>query len=109
MNRLDEIREREAKASCGPWLKVTQEVAESGASLYGAIAITPGGWHGIHYSRDADGEFVAKSRDDIPYLLQRLDAAEKALRLVIGVVPEGYESEASCLARAYFAEQEKSA
>ena len=72
--RLREIRERAEKATLGPWYvgeKITWMVR---SSAFGNIAHCdlqggPG--------NEADAVFIAHAREDIPYLLERLETLER--------------------------------
>lgn len=92
MSKLAEIKERESKATEGPWtLVVDMEGAEEGSGVGASIYIPeinrmlrsseradPDEW-------DADlanAEFIAHARYDIPYLLAHLDMALAMLGLV---------------------------
>lgn len=101
MNRLDEIREREKKATKGPW--VCAECADPDITTEDGTWITNQVCSGADDDGDsghANGQFIAHSRADIPYLLARLDAAERALREYTSGQP--YE-----VADAYFSEYSK--
>lgn len=84
MTRLDEIREREKKATKGPWKadgKIVRPISEE-IKRRAPIAMTDCS-HGIGQAGVSDennADFIAHSREDIPYLLERLEAAEEALR-----------------------------
>lgn len=127
--KLDEIKSREAKASKGPW-----ETRIAGIEGDNYVAGT-GPWYRMsHLAFDAndqsheDARFIAHSREDIPYLLKRLEAAEAALRTYAdrnswsclrAEVDEShyckpgrqncqpYVSDGGILARRYFAEWDK--
>jgi hypothetical protein len=89
--RLDEIREREAKATKGPWNiepcrdgRCSQRIEsadvqsmDNGCKV-ASLFITA--WK--QGARDArpNADFIAHSREDIPYLLERLTEAERALK-----------------------------
>jgi hypothetical protein len=115
MNRLDEIREREAKATKGRWCWRVNQIAKTveliarqswgnlildpqrwgmrGATLRFNVdgvmesaqnlsVVIPGEEHHEKWNRTLehpDANFISESRTDIPYLLERLEAAESAL------------------------------
>jgi len=58
MTRIEEIKQREALATPGPW-------AYCGEGL-----------------KIADASFIGHARQDIPYLLRRLEETEKALEVI---------------------------
>lgn len=78
--RLAEIREREAKATKGPWLwdgDVTSYDEENDAPWLvseGEKQILTGG---IKATSKADVDFIAHARTDIPFLLAQLEAARR--------------------------------
>ena len=74
MTRLEEIRERAEKATAGPW-KYNDNVycADRGICWDGDLEYD----HIIKYE---DGDFISHAREDIPYLLDRLEKAEAVLR-----------------------------
>ncbi len=81
--RIEQIKERESKATKGEWFT---DVCNSGPSCWcrtignkrGSDAlencIIPGGSVGA-----VDAEFIAHARQDIPWLLDQLERYEKAL------------------------------
>ena len=85
--RIAEIRKRTEGASSGPWLVAQipskgNDVGKVGPYVYkeywGAVAITPK--DSPQYSNIGGNlPFIANAREDIPWLLDALDAAEKRL------------------------------
>lgn len=84
MSRIDEIRERVEKAYKGHWKvqKIPDSIDASGGDPEACIrhdgyivepVMHP--WEPLGMYEDAD--FIAHSRDDIPYLLDRIQALEK--------------------------------
>lgn len=73
--RLAEIRQRAEKAAEGPWRKVKGEDSKifGPKSIFEAAVI-----HGSF----SDEDFIANSREDIPYLLTRIDALARALEYI---------------------------
>ena len=84
MSRLDEIEAREQMATWGPWHRHdkyvhAQFIAEDGKVRHYAVCnaathMSPGEAEGI-------SDFIAHSRQDIPYLLRVARAAEKLMPL----------------------------
>ena len=64
--RLERIRDRAQAASKGPWTCAGEFVM--GADGLSLLDGTDGGYGGWAY-QEADAEFMANARDDIPYLL----------------------------------------
>lgn len=77
MNRLSEIRERDKKATKGPW-KCTGHI--QGCAIVFTATAKPG-WSDNPgpFLSSHDFQFLQESRSDIPYLLDRLERAEKVL------------------------------
>lgn len=74
VDRLKAIRDRELRATIGPW-RTTQTEGALLAHCYQNGINTPGSfWRG---NTRADGEFIAHAREDIPWLLARLTAVEQ--------------------------------
>jgi len=91
MTRLDEIRKRVADATPRPW-KQTRNIG-FGVKIWGGtnevlFAVASDAAHARVTVSDQvpqwqkDCDFVRASRTDIPYLLERLEAAELALRRI---------------------------
>lgn len=83
MNRIDEIRERERKATKGPW---ATDSIEDRVYLDEDHCIDCDCSSDSHVQDCDNATFIANAREDIPFLLeeverlqQRLDAAETAL------------------------------
>jgi len=79
MNRLQEIKERAEKATKGPWSCNTTMVGDvvyvdnqskSKLSMFIFRWIHP-------FHRGADVEFIAHAREDIPWLIAKLEKLEK--------------------------------
>lgn len=78
--RLQEIRERESKATAGPW--VTDDVARVGVGEpYGPFLATckPSvhDWP-VRQQEQDDAEFIAHAREDVPWLLSEMERLETA-------------------------------
>jgi hypothetical protein len=69
--RLAAIREREQKATKGPWKAVFDSCAKCGGEW--DVYEIPGGAHAKFY-RTEDAEFIAHTRSDIPWLLALVQA-----------------------------------
>ena len=79
-DRLEEIKQREAKATLGEWhvgrYLLQGEIpvyCEEGAEFV-AVCVSKN-----DKPVEANAEFIAHSRQDIPYLLRRLEAAEAVI------------------------------
>lgn len=89
-DQLQEIRERVEKATPGPWVSrpYVAHWPEGGSDVESGdgVPITFGGQEGLDPSVPvpADAEFIARSRSDVPLLLDLLDEAVDALAGVIG-------------------------
>lgn len=70
MDRVQEIREREQKATKGPWEEIPLPFGKTVLSKVSPQTVL------IH----VDAEFIANARQDIPYLLRRLELAEAVIR-----------------------------
>lgn len=85
MKRSDAIRERERKATPGPWTREKPKRDEDGWAQGVAIAGTPGR-QGVYANPPGgsfpsnDADFIAHNRADVPWLLARVESLEKALR-----------------------------
>jgi hypothetical protein len=75
MSRIDEIRAREKAATKGPW-----HIGAGGAAHMVYAPIQGGLVCSVKRRDQPNAMFIAHSRSDIPYLLERLEAAERALR-----------------------------
>lgn len=77
MDRLEEIREREQAATPGSWNIDRDGQIRSGIILVaGCNPIIRNGelWSdGIRYPNSSNAEFIAHTREDIPYLLSEID------------------------------------
>lgn len=82
---LDAIRARAEAASEGPWLAATDNGRKNGIGVVGqlskrgtgqAIAVFAGS---DSRQRNADAEFTAHAREDVPALLALIDAVGRAM------------------------------
>ena len=93
-DRLDNIKRREASATPGPWYRCSP--TKRGGFTFGEseiiadlVNVTVVGWNGFDSAggtkaqKRCNARFIAHSRQDIPYLLRRLEAAEALLRLKV--------------------------
>lgn len=81
-DRLQEIREREAAATAGPWQAQEYDdhlgdegcaiLAGNGMGQRGIAYSLPYSWHGQD-AVEADAEFIAQAREDVPFLLEQVD------------------------------------
>lgn len=69
-SRLDEIKAREAAATKGPWDGLISQFAIRARDSYICDGIRPG----------PDKEFITHARQDIPWLIERVEAFEKIVR-----------------------------
>jgi hypothetical protein len=79
-DRLTEIRARAEAATPGPWEAVdTREERDYHGFGCGWTVRYPD--YGGHYGfTDSDADFIAAAREDVPYLLERVEALEDRLR-----------------------------
>jgi hypothetical protein len=90
MSRLAEIRTRTNAATQGPWkrteVRVMADCEASGLSYDGKR------------NRQANAEFMAHARADIPWLLDRVQELEEALRTIAehSVISEGEFPDDNC-------------
>lgn len=86
--RLQEIREREQRATAGPWVVEEQESDHGGFYITGHITATAHHYAGNKISRTDsvndpnsltrhDAEFIAHARSDVAFLLDLLDQAQR--------------------------------
>lgn len=78
--RLDEIKSREKAATPGPWehrvdWDAVDEYSPSVEFCWGISKVSEDGFTGSV----ADGLFIAKSRTDLPFLVQALEIATQAM------------------------------
>ena len=94
MNRLDKIEARTNAATEGPWEwdGESNEPWPAGdnslRSVSGAkddLVLYAWGYdaYGIEAARDADAEFIAHARTDVPWLLEQVKLRDKALEAVL--------------------------
>ena len=79
MTKLEEIKQREAKATPGPWRREANTLGVLRTIL--ALKIKVIATYPYAFSK-VDGinlEFITHARSDIPYLLRRLEAAEAVI------------------------------
>lgn len=95
-----EIREREQKATKGPWEVLGAKIFPTHKNNYVA-SCTPGNHHSIIMVEN-NASFIAHSRTDVPTLLNDLDEAMEAVRNygrhqgVCGGLLLGRERECEC-------------
>lgn len=102
MSRIAEIRERVEKATLGPWCHVRirpdrpPRKCETITQVLPATKVKRRSYGKTILRHEAewlmypsDYKFIAHSREDIPYLLARLEAAEKVLER-IATAPLGF-------------------
>jgi hypothetical protein len=106
MGRLDEIKEREGKATKGPWLYNGNRYIDDVVCGNHDMICTLPYWNITVTQQDRNNaEYIAHSREDIPYLLERLQAAEKALTLYLRNTEPAHRD--ACLAQCYFDKWER--
>jgi hypothetical protein len=92
-DRLQEIRERAEKATPGPWKAEFGGVypPESAARLESDLAGMAFLWP-LPGGKEEDAEFIAASREDIPYLLQLVTEQQMKIQVLRGLI-ESYSEE----------------
>lgn len=80
-DQLKEIRARADKATAGPWVFCKDSASKFWCWI---IALTPYPWNAIcqHKSSDADAEFIAHARTDIPALLEEVDRLRQKISVI---------------------------
>lgn len=75
MSREEEIRARADAASNGPWWYDGRDIFHkpTGSNMDQIVIPLPLTWHESQAVPDADAEFIAHAREDIPWLLDQLD------------------------------------
>ena len=78
MNRLDEIEARANAATVGPWMGIMYPDGFLGR-------VIGGNGFGVaeDFPDDADAEFIAHARTDVPWLLEQVKLRDKALEAVL--------------------------
>jgi hypothetical protein len=81
MSRIEEIKSRLEKATPGPWVGDEFEMTAPKAPtlMAGSIKLV---WAEDFHMSEEDADFVKHARDDVPYLLTRLEDAEETLKRV---------------------------
>lgn len=93
LSRLEEIQFRCKKASCGPWLadfgnwQIEIDNSEFDFHRDGICSFAPSDRDGVGERRNPidpwdDAEFIAHSREDIPYLVNQVLELETALEVI---------------------------
>lgn len=90
MNDIDKIRSREALATKGPWKSTYASNGAGMATGYFYIPAHNGGGK-VEMLAD-DAEFCAKAREDIPFLLAKLDRLTAAAREIVEARAEQLKS-----------------
>jgi 8-oxo-dGTP diphosphatase len=75
-DRLEKIREREARATPGPWEEAAWGYRQAGENGKPVVWAEPNshGSPGAHVDhRMGDAEFIAHAREDVPWLLEQVD------------------------------------
>ncbi len=79
MSRIEEIRERVEKATKGPWHAIPHPEYPGGKWAVDTDPKAPWGNFGhICHAVRPDAQLIAHAREDIPYLLDLLEAKEAA-------------------------------
>jgi len=88
--RLDEIRDREQRASPGPWSLSRIAAHDSDGEYCGTdnYLIDAGREEIGGLDLDDDAEFAAHARDDIPYLLDLVAARDKEIAELQGLLAD---------------------
>ena len=90
MSRLADIRKREQDAQPGPWVRDFVTVTSPDNEMY--LHFSSGGYDATQDELDAD--FIAHSRQDVPYLLDLIDQQSEAINRAWNVL-EDYIDETS--------------
>lgn len=100
MDRIDEIRTREKAATKGPWYTELVTITSTQLQATNVCALADSHWPsggrnlaGIGHWRDrvdpeADADFIAHAREDIPWLLEQLEQAGRPSALERGQAPK---------------------
>ena len=109
MDRLEEIRQRTEAATPGPWDSKTNRHPECNGEPWGWISGASGNitWSGSAGKANAD--FIAHSREDIPYLLSEADRLNALHKREIIITGEYAQRVIDVTARAAAAEAERDA
>ena len=109
MDRLTEIRQRTEAATPGPWDSKTNRHPECNGEPWGWISGASGNitWSGSAGKANAD--FIAHSREDIPYLLSEVDRLNALHKREIIITGEYAQRVIDLTARAEAAEAERDA
>jgi hypothetical protein len=100
MSRIGEIRARCEAATPGPW-SVTGRNGHD-LTIYGHIAVLPPDSASTAYCMDmTDARFIAHAREDVPWLLKRVEALEAALREAIDAFGQIGSGNARCRQAGY--------
>lgn len=75
-SELEEIRERCARATPGPWCSVGSQVYSSGGRLVGSPS-SSGSGNCVY-----DNNFISHARSDIPRLLEEIERLKAALTAI---------------------------
>ena len=90
--RLDQIRQRAAQATPGPWRCTSYEVMSEATGVH----VICFGHDRDDYGRvdEPDAEFIAHAREDIPYLLQELATLSDRIAALEGALQR--QTERAC-------------
>lgn len=105
VDRIAEIRQRVENSTPGSWewRKDFGDEGDTGLALASNDTVEILGaynWHCCSFRddpnvSDADAEFIAHSREDIPYLLARLAEAEAKIARTLALIDGGIQEEAT--------------
>lgn len=89
--QLREIREREAKATAGPWEYEKEKQAAGRALVMLFETVKADGVRLLRFSHEngePDAKFIAHARADVPYLLARVDSLKQSEARMRGALPQ---------------------
>ena len=112
VERLTEIRQRAEAATPGPWNLITMGRDGDGDDEWGWIMGANKNWRwddGDGPQSRANADFIAHSRDDIPYLLSEVDRLNALHKREIIITGEYAQRVIDLTARAEAAEAERDA
>lgn len=81
MSRIDEIKEREIKATEGPWIFNPRDEEVAIANKDKGIVFDPN-----CDMKDEDLDFIAHTREDIPYLRAEIERQKEAMKKIVGAL-----------------------
>ena len=101
MTRIEEIRERTAKATKGPWVvrRMNKFGKEYAISEIPGLGFRDNGTTSYDYLNSADHAFIAHCREDVPFLLSEVERLETEVAEQARLNGMGGEREADLLGK----------